>query len=214
MNVSKNNSPASSDLRRLYNRFAKDYDLVEGTFDALSGVAWLRDRWLRKARGRVLEVGAGTARTVRNYEGADQVVLSELSDRMLQRGLQRATNSPLNNRIRPMQCDMQHLPFLADSFDTVVSSQTLCTVPDPVAALREMGRVCRPDGRILLSEHGLSDQHQWVNTLLEHYTDLSVEHLGCHPNRDHVALAREAGLHIVQVQRSHLGVFIRLELAP
>ncbi|MBD3166377.1 methyltransferase domain-containing protein [bacterium] len=205
---------STKDIRKLYNKFARDYDRVEGTFDVLSGVGRRRDRWFRRARGRVLEVGAGTARTIEAYSRADLVVLTELSDKMLRRASERVNDTRIVERIRFLQCDMQLLPFADRSFDTVVSSQTLCTVTDPLRALQEMGRVCKRDGIILLSEHGLSDRHTRVNALLERYTDLSVTHLGCHPNRDPETLALAAGLHVVQVQRSLLGIFIWMELAP
>jgi len=106
--------------------------------------------------------------------------------------------------------DADALPLSDQSFDTVVSSLTTCTFPNPVAALKEMGRVCRTNGRILLLEHGRSNR-EWLARFQDRHADQFAKPLGCHWNRESQNLAREAGLKILDAQRSFLGVFHVIE---
>jgi SAM-dependent methyltransferase len=101
--------------------------------------------------------------------------------------------------------DAEMLGFPAASFDTVVSAHATCTIPDPVAALREMGRVCRADGRILLLEHGRST---WPP--LRWFQNANPDLLyggGCRWNQETQDLVREAGLTIISAHRVWFGVF-------
>src|ERR1051325_239609 len=91
--------------------------------------------------------------------------------------------------------DAEALPFAAESFDTIVSSLSSCTFPDPVAALREMVRVSIPAGRILLLEHGRSKRPRLAR-FQDRHADQFAKPLGCHWNREPHELAREAGLEI------------------
>jgi ubiquinone/menaquinone biosynthesis C-methylase UbiE len=102
--------------------------------------------------------------------------------------------------------DAEALPFAAESFDAVVSSLSSCTFTNPVSALREMGRVCKASGRILLVEHGRSNR-QWLAQFQDRHADQFAKPLGCHWNREPQKLAREAGLKILDAQRFFFGVF-------
>jgi ubiquinone/menaquinone biosynthesis C-methylase UbiE len=102
----------------------------------------------------VLEVGIGTGVNLPFYPPAAVVHGVDLSKPMLERALARAHR--LGRQLSVETMDAERLPFPDQSFDTVVSTLTLCTMPDPLRLLREMARVCRPDGRVLLLEHGLS----------------------------------------------------------
>ena len=95
------------------------------------------------------------------------------------------------------------------SFDTVVSSLTTCTFPNPVAALQDMARVCRTNGKILLLEHGRSNR-EWLGRLQDRRADRHAQQLGCHWNREPLKLVREAGLKVSNSQRLFFGVFHRI----
>jgi len=95
----------------------------------------------------------------------------------------------------------------------VVSSLTTCTFPNPVAALQEMGRVCRPEGKILLLEHGRSDR-AWLGRWQDERADRHAKQLGCHWNREPLELVREAGLKIVNAQRLFFGIFYQINAEP
>ncbi len=200
------------DIRRKYNRFAPVYDLFEGTADRLAGIPLLRRKLFRRINGPLLEVGAGTGKTLRAYSRLRDVTLTDVSDVMLDVARRRAARFGMPH-VRFALADTQHLPFPDASFATVVSSQVLCTTPEPVEALREMARVCRPDGRILLIEHGPSTV-SWIDRWIERREEYHAEKLACHSHRDHAALVREAGLNIVHLERRRFGIFFLIEAAP
>ena len=100
-----------------------------------------------------------------------------------------------------MQCGVELLPFAEDSFDTVVATYVLCTVPDPAAALREIARVLAPGGRYLFLEH----VHAGDGTALGRFQDLiELPHryiaAGCHPNRRTEALLKASPLQVERVE--------------
>jgi len=113
-----------------------------------------RRRAFESAEGEVLDVacGLGTNRSfvpdATSYTGID------VSPEMIEQAAKRHDDLVLGEDLREM--DAQDLDFADDSFDTVISSLSTCTFPDPQAALAEMNRVCRPEGRVLLLEHGRS----------------------------------------------------------
>ena len=111
---------------------------------------------LRGARGTVLEIGAGTGLNLAHYPGElDELLLSEPAAPMARRLESRLRRSGLRGRV--LRAGAEALPVASDSIDTVVSTMVLCTVPDPEAALAEIRRVLRPDGRLLFCEHVRSD---------------------------------------------------------
>jgi ubiquinone/menaquinone biosynthesis C-methylase UbiE len=89
--------------------------------------------------------------------------------------------------------DAEALPFLDNTFDAVVSSLTSCTFPNPVAALREIKRVCKFEGKILLLEHGRSDR-EWLGRFQDRTADRLAKQFGCHWKREPLELARRANL--------------------
>ena len=116
-------------------------------------------------------------------------------------------------------CDAAIAPFESESFDAVVDTFGLCSFEDPVAALREMSRVCRgggtgtKKGKIYLLEHGRSDW-VWVSNILDKHADPHAKRWGCYWNRDILAIVREAGLEIESVARYHLGTTYVIVAAP
>ena len=115
-----------------------------------------RRRLLATATGRVLEIGAGTGLNLEHYPSrVTELVLTEPDSPMRRQLQQRVADS-----VRPVHvsdASAEALPFPDDSFDTVVSTMVLCTVPDPAAALAEVRRVLRSDGRLLFCEHVRAD---------------------------------------------------------
>jgi SAM-dependent methyltransferase len=146
---------------------------------------------LGRARGRVLEIGAGSGANVLHYpDGLDELVLSEPDPGMLRRAERRAAacGRPATLVLAPAEA----LPFAAASFDTVVATLVLCSVADVARTLAEVRRVLRPGGAFLFCEHvraaddGLA---AWQDRLDRPWRMLNG---GCHPNRATVA-AIDAG---------------------
>ncbi len=159
-----------------------------------------RRHLLIPVQGVVLEIGFGTGLNLPHYpptvtalHTADPVPL--LPDRVAQR----VAHTPFPVHIQPVSAE--RLPYADATFDYVVSTFTLCTIPDPVRALRDIRRVLKPDGRFLFLEHGRSDDPivaRWQDRLNP------LQHLlacGCHLNRriDHLVL--EAGLRMEHLDR-------------
>lgn len=199
-----------AEIRQKYDRIAPRYDLMEGLPEFL-GLSKLRRRFLQKASGRVLEVAAGTGKNLRYYPPACRLVGIDFSPAMLAVARQRAGRLGLCLPLLVM--DAEALAFPDHSFDTVVSSLTLCTFPDPMAALGEMARVCRKEGRLLLLEHGRSDR-KWLGGWQDRRADRHAEKLGCRWNREPHDLVRQAGLTLLTAQRLFFGIFHLLEATP
>jgi len=108
------------------------------------------------ARGRVVEIGFGSGLNLQHYPGTVQsLVAVEPNDGMHTRARPRVEASRFP--VEVIRGTAEHLPLADADFDTAVSTLTLCTVADPARVLAELRRVLRPDGRLLLMEHGLSD---------------------------------------------------------
>ena len=120
-----------------------------------------RCRVLAAARGEVLEIGFGTGLNLPHYPPSAVTAPHHRRSRRAPPGAgpERIAAAPFP--VTHARLDAERLPFADASFDTVVSTWTLCTIPDPVAALREVRRVLRPDGLFLFLEHGLSAR-PWV----------------------------------------------------
>jgi|SRR5215218_1830355 len=157
---------------------------------------WLGQRrgaLLGELTGQVLEVGAGTGGNLAHYRHAGKVVACEPDPAMRARLAGKLADAPV-----PVQlCDAaaEALPFADQSFDVVVCTLVLCTVPDLPAALAESYRVLRPGGRLAFLEHvrGRGRLARWQDRL----TPLQVWFAGgCHPNRDTQAAIADAGFAI------------------
>ena len=196
-----------SEISQKYDRFARWYDWVEGIPDLL-GLTRLRRRLMQQASGRVLEVAVGTGKNLPYYQRECRIIAVDLSREMLNIARKRAAKLSMN--VSFLLADAEALPFSDGSFDTVVSSLSTCTFPDPVAALKEMARVCRPKGKVLLLEHGRSDR-EWLGRWQDRHADQFAKPLGCHWNREPLELLRRTGLKVYQAKRNFFGIFQQIE---
>ena len=139
--------------REHYNRVAGLYDLVE-VLDERIFRPW-RQKLLARAGGRVLEVGVGTGKNFPHYPPGVALTGIDIAEKMLSAARQRARRMGLAVELH--LADAQALEFRAGVFDTAVSTFVFCSVPDPVRGLRELGRVVKGEGKILLLEHVARD---------------------------------------------------------
>lgn len=198
------------EVREVYDRFARWYDWLE-IVPELLGTWALRRELMRRARGRVLEVAVGTGRNLPHYPPGTEVVGVDFSVEMIRRARDRAAGEEVEARFALM--DAERLAVCDGGYDTVTSSMTLCTFPDPVRALREMERALKPGGRVLLVEHGRSE-HGWLARYQDRTEERIAGRVGCHWNREPPEIVRAAGLEIVDHDRKFLGVFHMIEAAP
>ncbi len=190
--------PAATALTKArYDRNARLYDLMEGPMELLAFRRWRKKLWAQVRGGRVLEVGVGTGKNFSYYPKNAQMTAIDLSDRMLARARRRAEKLSLN--VELLQMDAQALSFPDHSFDYVVATFVFCSVPDPVLGLRELRRVCKPNGRVLLLEH-MRPESPWLGRLFDLLNPLIVRLTGANINRRTVENVQRAGLTIESVE--------------
>jgi ubiquinone/menaquinone biosynthesis C-methylase UbiE len=116
-----------------------------------------RQRTIETARGLVLEVGVGSGLNLRFYSRAvDRISGIDLSPELLRLAHERTADAIVP--VTLIRASAEHLPFAVAVFDTIVMTWTLCSIPNPTAALIEMRRVLKPGGNLLFVEHGLSPE--------------------------------------------------------
>ena len=155
------------------------------------------------ARGRVLEVGAGTGANFPYYEAGrtGTIVATEPDPYMLARARRRLEE--LRLPIELQQAPAEGLPFADDSFDTVVSTLVMCSVDSLEEALREIRRVLKPGGEFRFFEHVRS-----ISSVGAFFQDVATPAwrwlgAGCHPNRDVAAAIEGAGFQIRELRRQY-----------
>jgi ubiquinone/menaquinone biosynthesis C-methylase UbiE len=185
--------------------FAGLYDrMLRGT--ERGGLRGMRAELLAGARGRTLELGAGTGLNLAHYTDAvTELVLTEPDPHMARRLRKRLEDEPpAPARVEVVEAPAERVPFEDGSFDSVVSTLVLCSVVAPAAATGEIVRVLRPDGRLLYLEHVRSTDRglaRWQDRLERPWRWLGA---GCHPNRDTVAELEAAGLETESLVRDRL----------
>jgi ubiquinone/menaquinone biosynthesis C-methylase UbiE len=201
----------NEEIQQAYDQLAPDYDRMTFIERYLFGVDRLRRRLLDGVSGHVLDVACGSGANFSSFHAASHITAVDLSPGMLDIARRKAENLGLSLDLQVM--DAQELDFADGSFDVVVSALSTCTFPDPVAALREMCRVVRPDGRILLLEHGRSS---WglLGRLQDRGAHRHFETAGCRWNQEPLDLVRAAGLVVTDHRRSFFGVFHAIEAQP
>jgi ubiquinone/menaquinone biosynthesis C-methylase UbiE len=198
------------EVKEKYNDFARWYDVVEA-LPEFFGVRALRRGLAERVRGRTLEVAAGSGKNLRLLPEGIDLTAGDISKEMLRIADRKARK----NGIEPYYAllDAENLPFLDNSFDTVISTLSSCTFPDPALAFQEMSRVCKPDGRILLLEHGRSSS-RLIGWYQDKRADKHASQFGCRWNRHPVQIARDAGLQIVDCQTYFFDIFAVMEAKP
>jgi SAM-dependent methyltransferase len=193
--VATETSRGASLVQRLV---AGGYDRLFDRVDPLGGGDHRR-RLVEQAAGEVLEIGAGTGRNLPLYRTATRVVALEPGPGMRARAEQAARGAQV--AVEVVDGRAEALPFPDATFDTVVASLVLCTVPDPARALAEARRVLRPGGTLRFYQHVRAEDPRlarWQDRLERPWGWVA---LGCHPNRDVVAAITAAGFHLLELDR-------------
>jgi ubiquinone/menaquinone biosynthesis C-methylase UbiE len=170
-----------------------------------------RRRQFGHANGRVLDVACGTGRNFRYLPSSSEVAGIDVSDEMLAHARSELDRLELGGTVRQM--DAQALDFPDDSFDTVISSFSTCTFPDPITALHEMERVCTPDGEILLLEHGHSHAAPLAR-LQDWRAESHYERTGCRLDHDPLETVEQAGLPVENASTAFFGLVTAIDATP
>ena len=157
-----------------------------------------------QARGRVLEIGMGTGRNLPFYDRNQVSQLVGVDPALQMHRLAQRRSLKAGMDVELVGLSAERLPLPDDSFDTVVCTYTLCSIPDPAAALHEVRRVLKPGGQFLFCEHGRAPDGslaQWQQRIEPLWKPLAG---GCHLTRDVPLLLRDAGLN-AQVEQGYIG---------
>jgi ubiquinone/menaquinone biosynthesis C-methylase UbiE len=182
--------------------FSAIYDrAMKSTEEA--GMRAKRREVLAEARGRTIDIGAGTGLNLALFPPeVSELVLAEPDPHMLKKLQVKLSESGRDASVAQAPAEM--LPFEDDSFDTAVFTLVLCTVPDPAAALGEAARVLRPGGKLLFVEHVRSEDPglaRWQDRLEGPWRFLGD---GCHCNRDTVATIEASAFEVEKVEKGEL----------
>jgi ubiquinone/menaquinone biosynthesis C-methylase UbiE len=159
-------------------------------------------RLFANIRGATLMVAAGTGNDFRFFPPGKTIIAIDISAKMLERAAKKA--AAYDGAIELRQMDVCHMPFPSDTFDTVVTVCTFCSVPKPVSGLRELHRVLKPGGQIIMFEH-VRSRIGPLGVMLDLMTPLS-RRLGPDLNRDTVGNVQKAGFRIRREENVYLDI--------
>jgi ubiquinone/menaquinone biosynthesis C-methylase UbiE len=171
------------------------------------GLKRLRRMLLQEVRGEVLEIGVGTGANLPFYDGeVARITAVDVNPARLVGTMNRAQVVNGRHPVHIGAADAQQLPFADNQFDTVVSTLVFCSIPEPMAALAEIKRVLRVNGRFLLLEHvrGLNPVTQRLTDWL-HPAWFAMQG-SCHLNRETAVSVQAAGFHIEEASSHGWGV--------
>lgn len=163
-----------------------------------------RRKVVPQAEGQVLEIGIGTGLNLEHYDQARVHKVIGLDPGLEMHRLAQKRIRRVGLPVELVGLSAEKIPFEEGAFDSVVVTYSLCTIPDPVAALKEMRRVLKPQGKLLFCEHGLAPDEsarRWqvrINSLWGKIFG------GCNLNRDVPALLRDAGFRSDDMETMYL----------
>ena len=147
---------------------ARTFDLMNGGIEFRYGEK--KRELFSRSSGRTLLVAVGTGLDLTYFPAGQNVVGIDISSKMLEKAKRKLDASPPN--VKLVRSDVQELGFAKNSFDSVVTSCTFCSVPDPVTGLMEILRVIKPGGRLLMFEHVRSDIF-WMGPMMDLLTHVT-----------------------------------------
>jgi SAM-dependent methyltransferase len=163
-----------------------------------------RQKVVPLAQGRVLEIGIGTGLNLEHYDQAriEKIVGLDPGLEMHPKARRRSRQTGL--AVELVGLSAERIPYDDHSFDTVLVTYVLCTIADPLAALKEMRRVLKPGGRLIFCEHGLAPDasvRRWQARLTPLWARVAG---GCHLDRDIPGLLKAAGFRSVDIEQMYL----------
>ena len=190
-------------------KIAELYDqyLLPSLIDMACGMKAIgkqRAKVVHKAQGTVLEIGIGTGLNMRYYDSTKVEKLIGLDPALQMHRLAQQRIAQAGLSVELVGLPAERIPLDDSSIDTVVMTFTLCTIPDPLAALKEIRRVLKKNGKLLFCEHGKAPDanvHAWQNRLQPVWGKLAG---GCHLNRDIPDLLAQAGFQFDELETMYV----------
>jgi len=175
--------PDSAAIRKRYDRIAPYFEGMEAVMEGLFFRNWRKRLWAKVEGHHILEVGVGTGKNFDYYPKDARITAIDFSEQMLKQAEQKRARK--NVAVDLQQMDIQSLYFADNSFDTVICSFVFCSVPSAVKGLKEVYRVCKPGGQVLLLEHVVSS-NRIIAAVMNLLNPVVVALVGANINRDTV----------------------------
>jgi len=199
---------ATETARRRWNRTAGFYDYMMAFMERVRLRKYRKLLWSRVESSRVLEIGVGTGQNFPYYPTDAEITAVDFSEKMLERARNRATRQEVGVDLRQM--DVQNLEFEDNTFDTVAATLVFCSIPDPVRGIREVERVCKPGGKVVLLENNFSSI-PILGWLVKLANPLAVRMIGADFNRHPVDNVAKSGLAVERVTNLGRGLWKLIE---
>ncbi|MGZ4995874.1 MAG: class I SAM-dependent methyltransferase [Methylobacter sp.] len=175
--------PDNAAIRKRYDRIAPYFEGMEAVMEGLFFKVWRKRLWAKVEGHHILEVGVGTGKNFDYYPKDARITAIDFSEQMLKQAQKKRDRKNVNVELELM--DIQSLYFADNSFDTVICSFVFCSVPLPVKGLKEVYRVCKPGGQVLLLEHVVSS-NSVVAAVMNLLNPVVVRLFGANINRNTV----------------------------
>jgi phosphatidylethanolamine/phosphatidyl-N-methylethanolamine N-methyltransferase len=142
------------DIKAVENSYARWAPIYDNTFGAITNVGRRRTAaYISGLGGKVLEVGVGTGLSLEHYSGDTRVTGIDFSTNMLRKARAKVALMRLRHVEALRQMDARNLDFEDGSFDVVAAMHVLSVVPEPEKVMTEIARVCRPGGKVVITNH-------------------------------------------------------------
>jgi ubiquinone/menaquinone biosynthesis C-methylase UbiE len=172
-------------IQQRYDRIAPYFEILEAVIEGLILSRWRKKLWQKvdSKSHHILEIGVGTGKNFAYYPVNSRMTAIDFSPNMLQQAINKKHRNCVPVELNIM--DVQSLCFADNSFDTVIASFVFCSVPLPLKGLKELYRVCKPGGQVLLLEHVISSK-PFMAWLMNRINPLVVWIIGANINRNTV----------------------------
>ncbi|MBB6216060.1 ubiquinone/menaquinone biosynthesis C-methylase UbiE [Anaerosolibacter carboniphilus] len=195
-------------IRRRFDRVSTLYDVLESPMELMALKKW-RLEVMNELKGKVLEVGVGTGKNIEHYPEGLDITAIDFSEKMLAKAKDKAER--LGKKVDLRNMDVQKLEFPDQTFDTIFTTCVFCSVPDPIKGLKEMGRVCKSNGKIIMIEHVRSESAV-LGLVMDLFNPLVVNLYGANINRRTVENVYKAGFTKVEVSNLSSDIVKKIQI--
>ena len=202
-------------IKKRYDRIAPLYDSLELIMEKGKMGDWRENLWQRveakidKSGMRLLEAGVGSGKNIEYYPDGLEIDAIDFSPKMLKEAEKKAKK--YNKDLKLSEMDIQNLNFEDNYFDLIVTSCVFCSVPDPVKGLKELKRVLKEDGRVIMLEH-MRSRNKVIAKMMDWFNWVSLYIWGANINRKTMKNIKKAGLEIVEVNDLMTDIVKEIEL--
>ncbi|MDX8362445.1 class I SAM-dependent methyltransferase [Cytobacillus sp. IB215316] len=195
-------------IKKRYNRVSRIFN----SMDRMIKESW-REDLLKNVKGNVLEVGVGTGANFLFYPDDIHLTCIDFSPGMLKHARNKVNTLSLPYQVTLNEMDAQQMDFPDNTFNYVIATCVYCSVPDPVKGLKEMGRVCKKDGKIIMLEH-MRSENEIVGKMMDILNPITVNTWGANVNRKTLDNINSAGLLIEEKDDLFYSIIRKLIVAP